>query len=419
MRPVVQLVAFEGPDRYSFVGGLATRMNGLADALVDRGYEARHLFVGDPSLPAAEERRDGRLRLERWGQWISAHHPRDVYDGEIGKWQDFSRTVPEHLAANVVAPLAAAGHRAVVLFEDWQTADAAAATADALERRGIRAAASLFWNANNTYGLDRIDLGALTRAVTVTTVSRFMREALAEEGADAAVLPNGIAMRWLERVPATDRAALRRAFGGRPTLVKVARFDPDKRWDWAVDAVAELRSAGRRPRLIMRGSRSDFRSEVFARIGARGLALERVALGADAAPADLARAIARAQGDVLFLDFFVSERTLRALYASADGVLANSEKEPFGLVGLEVMACGGIAFVGRTGEDYAVPYGNAVVVQGGEPRELGAHLDALAANAALAARMRADGIATAVRYSWPRVLDGYEITWDAARLLGK
>ena len=44
----VVLVAFEGPDRYSFVGGLATRMIDLADALIDRGHRVHHLFVGDP-----------------------------------------------------------------------------------------------------------------------------------------------------------------------------------------------------------------------------------------------------------------------------------------------------------------------------------------------------------------------------------
>ena len=77
----VVLVAFEGPDRYSFVGGLATRMIDLSGALLDRGHRVHHLFVGDPSLPTREERDDGRLVLERWGQWISRYHPKDVYDG--------------------------------------------------------------------------------------------------------------------------------------------------------------------------------------------------------------------------------------------------------------------------------------------------------------------------------------------------
>ncbi|MEK7861613.1 MAG: glycosyl transferase family 1, partial [Chloroflexota bacterium] len=105
-KPLVVLVAFEGPDRYSFVGGLATRMNGLAEALVDRGYAVRHLFVGDPGAPAAERRLGGKLVLDRWGQWISVHHPKDVYDGEIGKWRDFSRTVPPHLVEDLIAPAA-------------------------------------------------------------------------------------------------------------------------------------------------------------------------------------------------------------------------------------------------------------------------------------------------------------------------
>ena len=122
---------------------------------------------------------------------------------------------------------------------------------------------------------------------------------------------------------------------------------------------------------------------------------------------------------MLFLDFFIAEPVLRALYAAADGVLANSEREPFGLVGLEVMASGGIAYVGRTGEDYAVPYGNAVVVQSEDPRELATHLGRLRADGALVARIRADGRATAKRFAWPRLLDAYESAWDAAARLGR
>ena len=44
----VVLVAFEGPDRYSFVGGLATRMIDLADALVGRGYFVQTPHRGFP-----------------------------------------------------------------------------------------------------------------------------------------------------------------------------------------------------------------------------------------------------------------------------------------------------------------------------------------------------------------------------------
>lgn len=416
----VALVAFEGPDRYSFVGGLATRMNDLAEALVARDHHVRHVFLGDPKLPATEERLDGRLRLERWAQWISAYHPKDVYDGEDGKRRDLARSLPPHLVQDVVAPAAARGRQVAILFEDWQTADAAIATHRALVERGLRASASLLWNSNNTYGYGEVDWPALAEATVITTVSRFMRaETQRLAGIDAQILPNGIAERFLAPLPPHEPRMLRSAFGDRPTFVKVARFDADKRWLWAIDAIAALRDAGQRPRLLMRGSRSDYADVVLDRIRGRGLRLERLALPAEAPVQDVAAAIRRSEADVAFLDFFIGEGVLRSLYSAADGVLANSEKEPFGLVGLEVMASGGIALVGRTGEDYAIPYGNSIVVQTDDPRELGAHLAKLRADAALAIRIRAEGRATAKRFSWPAVLEGYEAAWDAAARLGR
>src|SRR2546428_7419758 len=408
----VVLVAFEGPDRYSFVGGLATRMIDLADALVDRGYRVHQIFVGDPALPAREERAEGRLVLERWCQWISAYHPRDVYDGEDGKWRDFSRTAPPHLA-DLVRSSAEAARRPVILFEDWHTADAAIATAAILGVRGLHSAA-LLWNANNTYGFGLVDFTLLRRAASITTVSRFMRAQLAELDVDAAILPNGIAGRWLKPLPPTEARSLKEAFGERPTFVKVARFDPDKRWLWAIDAIAVMRDAGARPRLLMRGSRSPYADTVGARIRARGLSLERIALSPEATTRDLAQAAAVSGADILFLDYFIAERTLRAMHQAADGVLANSEREPFGLVGLEVMASGGIAYVGRTGEDYAVPLGNAVVMQSDDPRELLATHQSLRARPEIVRAIRSDGRATARRFVWPRVLDGYEAAWETA-----
>ena len=413
----VVLVAFEGPDRYSFVGGLATRMIDLADALVDRGYRVRHIFVGDPKLPAYEERADGHLIYERWCQWISAYHPKDVYDGEDGKWRNFSVTVPPHLA-DVVRASADVGRRTVLLFEDWQTANAAIATSAILGARGPRAAA-VFWNANNTYGFGAIDFTLLRRAASITTVSRFMRAEMSALDIDAAILPNGIAERWLKPLPPADTRTLTLAFADRPTFVKVARFDPDKRWLWAIDAVAAMRDAGARPRLLMRGSRAGYADTVGARIRAQQLAVERIALGAESTTKDLADAIAGSSAEICFLDYFVPERSLRAMYQAADGVLANSQKEPFGLVGLEVMASGGVAYVGRTGEDYAVPFGNAVVMQSENPRELLATYRSLEARPEIGRAIREDGRATAKRFVWPRVLDGYEAAWETAFALAE
>jgi len=368
------------------------------------------VFVGDPTAPHVEIS-DSGLVLERWGQWISAHHPKDVYDGEEGKYNDFSRTLPPHLA-DLAAEAERRGERTVMLFEDWQTARAAINAATLCRAREIHA--PMFWNANNTYGFGRVDFPILRRVASITTISRYMRMELLKVDVEAAILPNGIADRWLRPLPPSDATVLKKSFGDRPTFVKVARFDRDKRWLWAIDAIAAMRDAGMRPRFLMRGSRSDYADVVGARIRARGLNIDRLALPPTATPRDLASALNTTTGDVVFLDFFIAERTLRALYSAADGVLANSEKEPFGLVGLEVMSCGGIAYVGRTGEDYAVPFGNSVVMQSDDPRELMTAHVSLREKPDLTALLRADGRATAKRFTWPRILDGYEALWETA-----
>ncbi len=86
-------------------------------------------------------------------------------------------------------------------------------------------------------------------------------------------------------------------------------------------------------------------------------------------------------------------------------MLANSGKEPFGLVGLEVMAAGGIAVCGATGEEYAEPFVNAIVCDTGDGRELATYLRALFGDAALARDLRANGAETARRYTWAAALE--------------
>jgi glycosyltransferase involved in cell wall biosynthesis len=93
---------------------------------------------------------------------------------------------------------------------------------------------------------------------------------------------------------------------------------------------------------------------------------------------------------------------------AADAVLANSGKEPFGLVGLEVMAAGGIAVCGATGEEYADPFGNAIVCDTSDGRELATYLKALLTDPALAARLRREGALTAARFTWPHAIEALE-----------
>ena len=84
--------------------------------------------------------------------------------------------------------------------------------------------------------------------------------------------------------------------------------------------------------------------------------------------------LAISDADVLNLREFVPEDLQRVFYSAADAVLANSGYEPFGLVGLEAMACGAVVVTGTTGEDYAVQLHNALSVETDDPAELASYL---------------------------------------------
>lgn len=104
------------------------------------------------------------------------------------------------------------------------------------------------------------------------------------------------------------------------------------------------------------------------------------------------------------LRFFLPDNLVRLGYRAADAVLANSGHEPFGLVGLEAMAAGGIAFTGATGEEYARHLENAVVLQTSDPREIVYYLEWLHAKPEVSAALRAEGRRTAERHTWPKVI---------------
>jgi hypothetical protein len=91
------------------------------------------------------------------------------------------------------------------------------------------------------------------------------------------------------------------------------------------------------------------------------------------------------------------------LYTASDGVLANSVAEPFGLVGLEAMAAGGVAFTGGTGEDYAVGGRNAIVLETLDPSEIVTRWKELTASPQLGAKLRRAARKTAREYTWRAV----------------
>jgi glycosyltransferase involved in cell wall biosynthesis len=402
----IAILSFEGPDRYASIGGLGTRATALAKALGAAGHDVQLFFVGDPALKPAEAYAPG-VMLRRWCGWISAQHPRNAYDGEDEKIADINSSLPGWIVDNVVVPAVALGERVLILAEEWQMAQAAILIDHLLRMRDLRGHVTILWNANNTYGFDRIDWRALSGAAAITAVSKYMKFELAKVGVPALVIPNGIDADLLHGAEPALVEEFKAAFGGKPTLCKVGRFDPDKNWLQAIDALAELRSSGVPARMIVRGGKEAYGDVVFGRARERGLLVERMQYeGSDAHR--LAAALQYIDAPVVHVRAFLDEATLFALYAACDAVLANSGKEPFGLVGLEVMAAGGIAVTGSTGEEYADPFVNAVVCDTSDGRELAAYLRDLLSDPDLQDDLRQEGHETAARYTWKHALASLE-----------
>lgn len=400
---VFHLLSFEGPDAYAHAGGIASRVTALAESLAARGFETHLWFVGDPHLPSGERR--GRLHLHRWCQWISAMAPAGVYADEEGKRHDYSSSLPPVLLRDFIEPtLARPERRVVVLAEEWQTQHAVLHLDWLLRTRGLRERVRIAWNANNVFGFETVDWRRLEAAATITTVSRYMRQRMWAHGVDAAVIPNGIPAQALCAPDREAVARLRQLARGRLVLGKIARWDPDKRWLLAVETVAELKRAGRRPLLIARGGLEAHGAEVLSRAAALGLRIAERTQSNDGVGALVESCADIGDVDVLNLRARLSAETCRTLYRAANVVLVNSGHEPFGLVGLESMAVGGVTCVGGTGEDYASDGWNSLVLQRDDPAELVQQYARLEGDAAEERALRRRAVATARQYTWEEVI---------------
>ncbi len=405
---VFVLVSFEGPDLYSQAGGLGVRIATLADSLAQAGFVTHLFFVGDPKLPGEEHRHDGRLILHRWGQWISRNCPTGVYEGEEAKRTDMEKSLPPFARDHIILPAIAEGRTPVVLFEEWQTVKTSLLLSEDLRKRGVREKTVLFWNANNPYGFEKIDWRTLSNAVTITAVSKYMRSIIRASGVDTLVIPNGISEELLQPVKRDDFAFVVEALGRlarelRPGLFfKMARWEREKGWFQALEAVRLSHERPRRLILIGRaGGPSGKGGALCAEAEAHDLRAVQVRTE-DEFRATLADHI-RDKVDVISLTFGVTPALARTLFRVSDGVLANSVSEPFGLVGLEAMAAGGIAFTGGTGEDYAITGRNAIVLQSLEPMEIIERWEQLVASPRRLASMRRLARARAQEYIWPKV----------------
>jgi glycosyltransferase involved in cell wall biosynthesis len=271
---------------------------------------------------------------------------------------------------------------------------------------GLRRHAVLLWNANNRFGWDEIDWRALGYVASTTTVSRYMKQLMLGCGVNPVVIPNGIPESALEPPDAAAAAAIRSAAGTPCLAFKIGRFTSDKGWTQAIDAIAELRAEGLPARVLMRGGIEPYGAEVLGRARHHGLSVCDWFEPVDDA-GGVVRALSESRGAaVVNLCRFLPEAVIPEIDLAATAVLANSGHEPFGLVGLEAMAAGGVAVVGATGEEYARPYGNAIVIETDDGAEVAAALRGLVDRPALARRLRREARHDARDFTWPAVIDG-------------
>ncbi len=402
------ILSFEGPDLYARAGGLGVRVTHLTETLARRGYATHLFFVGDPHAPGVETREGGQLHLHRWCQWISGYHPAGVYDGEEGKLHDFCESLPPFLISEVIQPAITRGLLPVVMAEEWHTAHALVRLSDQLHAVGLRSRCVLFWNANNTMGFHRIDWSRLKFVAQLTTVSRYMKHVMWRRGLDPLVIPNGIPAEDLEPVDRQLVVSLRETLGADQQTVmlfKVGRFDPAKRWLMAVEIAAQLKSRGYPVAFPLRGGIEPHGHEVLAR--ARTLGLRVADVRGDPRTWDEVLGLVRAArpAEILNLCFHLPREFLRPFYAAADAVLAASGHEPFGLVGLEAMAAGGLVFTGSTGEEYTLGGQAAIAVDTARPEEVVTQLLTLRLQPQRVRAIRRAARKQAVNFTWERVSD--------------
>jgi len=397
------VLSFEGPDSYAQAGGLSSRVTGLTEALVPAGFETHLWFVGDPALPGHEEHEG--LWLHRWCQWISRYHPQGVYDGEEGKHADYATSLPPFLSQQVLFPHLQQNGLAIIMAEEWHTVNAVFHLDWLLRLSRLRHQVMILWNANNTFGFDRIDWNRLKKVAMITAVSRYMKGLLQRFDIDVVVIPNGLPEKAYTPPEQEAVNAFRNRLSGRTVVTKVARWDPAKRWLPSVEVIRAMKARGCRPLLLARGGVENYGREVLRKAEAVGLRVTERTLTSPDLRGLLQALEALEDVEVLSILSPLQAGVRGLLFHGSDIVLANSDHEPFGLVGLETMAVAGVACVGHTGEDYATAGYNALVLETDDPQECFYLLRVLKQAPYWERALRRAGRRTARGYVWPKIIE--------------
>jgi len=368
------VLCFEGPDSYSMAGGLGNKITNMTSTLADLGFVVHLFFIGDPGLDGIELRKDGRLILYRWCQWISESHRGGVYNGEQWKIDDYTKSASLFAVQEVIHPAISAGKMVVVLGEEWQTVGAMCCIHDLLHMYHLRDKVIMFWNANEIYGFDQIDWDFLSHATTITVASEYMKQIMLKKGLNPVVLPNGIPEFLLEPVDEAAVSQIKEVLGAETIFAKVGRSRQDNGWRPTVNAIHNLIRVGDSAKLLAHIGTGSDRKKVAQEAKSLGMVIENITLEMDSKKSYLnamsendftrySQALARAStSDIFNFAFPIPPSLLSLLYRASDVVLTNSGHDPFSLVGMEAMAAGAIVFTSRKAEGIAKHMSNAIVL---------------------------------------------------------
>jgi glycosyltransferase-like protein len=231
---------------------------------------------------------------------------------------------------------------------------------------------------------------AIVEPDRVLVVSEYWRRLLKEQyGVKPDVIHNGVDAGRFHTPDSSLVGRLRQQVGAadRPLILSVGGIEPRKGSDTLVRALAALCKSGRDPVLAVVGGHSfqDYRAyadRVLAMIPELGL---------------------RPGRDIVQLGT-VPDAELPAWYAAADVLAFPSTKEGWGLAVLEAMSAGLPVVTSDLPVflEYLRPGRDALVVPVGDAAALARALAAVLDDPALAARLRAAGLAVSRRFTWAR-----------------
>ena len=345
----------------------------LAEALAAEGVDVTLIALGDPA--------EGFFRPTTVPVHIVEAPPR------TGTLTD---RVFSHIAALTSGLTDLAGRFDIVHSQDCISARAAARVRDGgAEFRLFRTVHHI--DDFTTPALIECQDAAIAEPDRVLVVSEpWRRRLLADYGVKAAVVTNGVRVERFAgaALPVGERDTLRsRVSAGRRHLyLTVGGIEPRKGSRYLVEALGLLKAIpGKPPMLAVVGGHSfqdyrAYREEVLGTLDQHGLRL----------------------GDDVVLVGTVPDEELPGWFGAADSFVFPSISEGWGLVILEALAAGlpVVASDIEVFREFLTHDTDAVLTEAANAASLAAGMDRVRADPDLVSRLRANGAATAGRYSW-------------------